>query len=79
MYLLLLGRAHNLLRSVKDLDCSKEKKLSTVAYFARIYIPPLFKIAVFGPPVLGLHYHCIIPSIPTSRHVPFKDMRRSIT
>ena len=40
----------HLLRSVKDLNCSEGKRLSTVAYFARIYIPPLFKIAVFGSP-----------------------------
>ena len=34
----------------KRLELLYRRKLSTVAYFARIYIPPLFKIAVFGSP-----------------------------
>ena len=59
-----------LLRSVKDLDCSARKRLSTVAYFARIYIPPLFKIAVFGS--LAYAYMTLV-----SFHVPFYFSSRS--
>ena len=40
-----------MLRAVKDLDCSTEKNYLLVAYFARIYIPPLFKIVELGLPV----------------------------
>ena len=59
-----------MLRSVKDLNCSARKRLSTMAYFARIYIPPLFKIAVFGSPVYA--YMTLV-----SFHVPFFLSSRS--
>ena len=65
---------HPLLRLVKYLNCSVQKRLCIMAYFACIYIPPPFKIAVFGSSAYA--YMTLPFFIPC--YVPFKDMRSSI-
>ena len=58
-----------LLRSVKDLNCSEER-LTNWRRNLSVY---MLHLSIFVP--IGITMYILV----TSRHVPFKDMRRSIT